>query len=328
MARRISIVMAAYNGLPYLSAQLDSILAQTYGDWRLIVREDCSTDDTAALVDAYCRRDARISRLPSSSNLGANGNFVRLLEEARGAGDDIAFADHDDVWLPHKLELSLKYMLSAEQRLGRQTPILVHGDFETIDGQGRLLCKSYAQQARLLLGGGPEEFFRLLAQPYVFGCASLINSALLEAAWPFPADSEMYDCHLALTAALVGRVEYIAQPLLQHRLHSGNETGKLGSDSWGQRFQRIFGNWQALVDNTALRLHQCRTLARRFAAQDGPGVQAAQELAQAMDRGTWATMRTAARHGFRRQGLPQTMLLYATLMTGAVRKEANFGSDT
>ena len=328
MARRICIVMAAYNGLPYLSAQLDSILAQTYEDWRLLVRDDCSTDGTAALVDGYCRRDARILRLASSSNLGANGNFVRLLEEVRGCGDYIAFADHDDVWLPHKLELSLKYMLSAEQRLGRQTPILVHGDFETMDGQGRLLGESYAQQAHLLIGGGPEEFFRLLAQPYAFGCASLINPALLEAAWPFPADSEMYDCHLALTAALVGRVEYIAQPLLQHRLHSGNETGKLGSDSWGQRFRRIFGAWQAQVDNTALRLHQCRTLARRYAAQDDARVRAAQELVQAMDRGTWAAVRAARRHGFRRQGLPQTLLLYATLMTGAVRKEADLGKET
>ena len=138
----------------------------------------------------------------------------------------------------------------------------------------------------------------------------------------------MYDCHLALTAALVGRVEYIAQPLLQHRLHSGNETGKLGSDSWGQRFRRIFGAWQAQVDNTALRLHQCRTLARRYAAQDDARVRAAQELVQAMDRGTWAAVRAARRHGFRRQGLPQTLLLYATLMTGAVRKEADLGKET
>lgn len=322
----ITIVMAAYNGLPYIQAQLDSILAQTYGNWRLVIREDGSTDATADVLAAYARRDDRITVLPSDGNLGANGNFIRLMSEVRTGSAYLAFADHDDIWLPHKLELCLKYMRSCEQRLGRQTPILVHTDFATIDGEGRRLSDSYAQQAHLLLGGGEQaEFFHLLAQPYAFGCASLLNAALLQAAWPFPKDIEMYDCYLALTAALVGRVEYVAQPTLEHRLHSGNQTGKLGSDSWGQRFHRVFGDWQAQVGNTALRLHQCRLLAERFGDQDTPRVTAARDFVRALDKSPRAAIRFAKRHEFRRQGLLQTLLLYATMRTGAVRQEAQFG---
>ncbi len=67
---KISIIMAAYNVEKYISAAIDSIIAQTFKDWELIICDDCSSDNTVAIVERYCEKDGRIKLIKREQNSG------------------------------------------------------------------------------------------------------------------------------------------------------------------------------------------------------------------------------------------------------------------
>lgn len=82
----VSVLIPAYNGERWLGAALDSALAQTHGDLEILIGDDCSTDGTRAVAEAYAAADPRVRVLPEAGrNLGAPANQVRLHQAARGA---------------------------------------------------------------------------------------------------------------------------------------------------------------------------------------------------------------------------------------------------
>ncbi len=86
----VSILLATYNGADYLPEQLNSLLAQTHTDWRLLVRDDGSTDSTTEILQAYAENDARIEVLHEKGDgKGALSNFQRLLEIAHGRDEPL-----------------------------------------------------------------------------------------------------------------------------------------------------------------------------------------------------------------------------------------------
>ena len=72
----LAILLSTYNGMNYLEEQVSSLLAQTYTDWKLYIRDDASTDNTLALIHELAERDSRIIVMPSSRNLGAKEGFM------------------------------------------------------------------------------------------------------------------------------------------------------------------------------------------------------------------------------------------------------------
>ena len=98
----VTIIMPAYNAEKHIVEAIDSVLAQTYTDWELLVLDDCSTDHTAVVVEDYTRRDKRVHLLRNKVNLGVG--------QTRNCGVDnstaewIAFLDSDDMWEPDKLK--------------------------------------------------------------------------------------------------------------------------------------------------------------------------------------------------------------------------------
>lgn len=100
--KRISVVMATYNGEKYIREQIDSILLQTYPIYELIIQDDGSTDNTCSIVREYLAKDDRIKLYINPSNLGFNKNFRTACQKA--TGDYIAISDQDDIWYPQKLE--------------------------------------------------------------------------------------------------------------------------------------------------------------------------------------------------------------------------------
>lgn len=104
----VSIVMPSYNCERFIAQTIDSVLAQTYPNWELLVTDDCSSDGTCRIVEGYLKIDARIRlfRLPKNSGAAvARNNSIR---EAKGRY--IAFLDSDDLWLPEKLAVQLAFM--------------------------------------------------------------------------------------------------------------------------------------------------------------------------------------------------------------------------
>jgi len=101
--------MPMFNAARYVCEAMDSVRAQTHKDWELIVVDDCSTDNSVALVEQYLAMDSRIRLIRAEKNSGSPAT-------PRNSGIDvavgryIAFLDPDDRWAPAKLELQLSYM--------------------------------------------------------------------------------------------------------------------------------------------------------------------------------------------------------------------------
>jgi len=100
----ISIIMPAYNAEKYIALSIDSVLAQTYPNWELIIVDDGSTDNTASIVKGYVIKDYRIKYIYQKNGKQAKARNNGI---TNAKGYILAFLDSDDVWLPEKLEISL-----------------------------------------------------------------------------------------------------------------------------------------------------------------------------------------------------------------------------
>jgi teichuronic acid biosynthesis glycosyltransferase TuaG len=104
----VSIVTPAYNATRFIGETIRSVLAQTHGNWEMIVVDDCSSDGTCALVEQFVRQDARVRLVRQKSNAGPSAARDTALQAA--SGRYIAFLDSDDLWLSNKLENQLRFM--------------------------------------------------------------------------------------------------------------------------------------------------------------------------------------------------------------------------
>ena len=105
----VSIIMPTYKCGRFISKSIESIQAQTYQNWELIIVDDCSGDGTIDLILDYKKCDDRISIFQNASNSGAAVSRNTALRNAKGRW--IAFLDSDDLWEPTKLEKQIKFMV-------------------------------------------------------------------------------------------------------------------------------------------------------------------------------------------------------------------------
>lgn len=108
MKDMVSIIMPTYKCGRFIKKSIESVLAQTYQNWELIVVDDCSEDGTIGIVLDFKKQDDRISIYQNNSNSGAAVSRNTALRNARGRW--IAFLDSDDLWEPTKLEKQIKFM--------------------------------------------------------------------------------------------------------------------------------------------------------------------------------------------------------------------------
>lgn len=121
----VSIIMPSYNTASYIEESIRSVLNQTYGNWELIVVDDCSTDNTDEVVSNIY--DLRIRLLKNEHNSGAAISRNRALREAKGQW--IAFLDSDDLWNPEKLEKQIAFMK-------KNGYVFSYTNYEEIDADG------------------------------------------------------------------------------------------------------------------------------------------------------------------------------------------------
>lgn len=102
----ISVIMPAYNAEEYLTEAVESVRAQTYTEWELLILDDGSTDGTAEIALKYAKLDSRISYHPNERNMGVAETRNRGFELAKG--EWTAMLDSDDAWHPEKLQKQLR----------------------------------------------------------------------------------------------------------------------------------------------------------------------------------------------------------------------------
>lgn len=106
----VSIIVPVYNVENFITETIDSVLAQTYAQWELLLVEDGSSDNSAEVIAQYIKEkgETRIRLVRQPSNMGAARARNRGLKEAQGRY--IAYLDADDLWMPEKLEKELAFM--------------------------------------------------------------------------------------------------------------------------------------------------------------------------------------------------------------------------
>lgn len=114
MEELISVIVPVYNAERFIEEAMDSVAAQSYPHWELLLVEDGSSDGTVSVIEEYIRRngEARIRLIRQPGNLGAARARNRGLQEA--AGRYIAYLDADDLWVPEKLEKELAFMAQKD----------------------------------------------------------------------------------------------------------------------------------------------------------------------------------------------------------------------
>jgi glycosyltransferase involved in cell wall biosynthesis len=222
MNKDIAILLATYNSERYLSALLDSLFAQTFTEWTLHIRDDGSTDRTLAIIAAYKKQHENIT-LHDDPVLGkgAKRSFMWLLSVSNA--NYYMFCDHDDIWLPKKVETTLNRM----EQLERQHPglaVIVHTDLIVVDEQLSPLSTSFWRYSGIHPKFSSFDFYS--AYNNITGCTMMINSRAKVYAVDMPMFAPMHDLWLAMVVTHhSGIVDFIEEPLILYRQHSRNVIG-------------------------------------------------------------------------------------------------------
>ncbi len=132
MCEKISVITPTYNCGGFIGKTIESVQAQTYENWEMIIVDDCSTDDTKTVVKKYSESDPRIKYYCLKENSGAAVARTTAMEKASGAY--MAFLDSDDLWSKEKLKKQLDFMKSSNANFSCTA-------YEQIDEQGNRLNK-------------------------------------------------------------------------------------------------------------------------------------------------------------------------------------------
>jgi teichuronic acid biosynthesis glycosyltransferase TuaG len=132
----VSIITPAWNAERFLRASIESVRVQTFGDWQMLIADDCSADGTAALVESYAAEDSRVRLIRCKENGGPARARQASLDQADGRY--IAFLDSDDLWLPTKLERQIAFMHAKRAALSYTSFRRVNEDGSTVGRQIRV----------------------------------------------------------------------------------------------------------------------------------------------------------------------------------------------
>jgi rhamnosyltransferase len=220
----VTVVLSAYNGARHIAEQIQSVCGQSFRNWRLVVRDDGSSDETVAIVKELIKKDSRISLIESSSaRLGPTASFAALLETVHANGAERAFlCDQDDFWRPRKMEQQLSLLRADRSRNGGERPLLAHSDPEVVDDSLKLIHPSFAEFQRMSYNEA-DPLETLLIHNAVVGCTVGVNRSLLDFALPIPAGTR-HDWWLALCAAATGGILRSETQVL-YRQHATNVIG-------------------------------------------------------------------------------------------------------
>ncbi len=222
---KVSVIMANYRGAEHLSAAIASVLRQTHADLELIVSDDASPDQSAAIVRDAMAADPRVRLIEAKANVGPSAARNRALEAA--SGDWVAMVDSDDLLHPERIER----LLAAADRLGADIiadDMMLFGD--TVEASGRTLLQPLRLRApmtvttRLYLEASGEDartpplgYLKPMIRRGLIGARRYDESLRI---------GEDYDFVLGLL--LTGaRFMVVPDPMYLYRRHSGSISHRL-----------------------------------------------------------------------------------------------------
>lgn len=200
--KTVSVVMCTYNGEKYLREQINSILAQTYPLYELIIRDDCSTDNTVNILKEYEEKYSFIKVYFNECNRGCNQNFHDTIYQA--SGDYIAISDQDDIWFPTKIEKQMKKII--EEKKDMCFSDIISSSSYTVVQEDNYVPLPFTAEC-------------LLFRDTIPGHSMLIRREFLETLCDWSGMTFYYDWWLAMNAALLDSIVKYEEPLVWHRIH-------------------------------------------------------------------------------------------------------------
>ena len=219
MDEKIDILMATYNGEKYIEEQINSILNQTYTNFRLVICDDCSTDNTYKLLKKIASDDDRIVIYKNEKNLGYIKNFEKLLGMVES--EYFMLSDQDDIWYETRIEESFSI-------LKKENADLVFTDLEVVDEELNTKNISFNK----LMGYYKKilkctDYNMVYLYNIVTGCTILSKSKYLSNILPLPDNKNLiHDHYIPLVISLYGgKIKYLNKPTIKYRQHTNNQVG-------------------------------------------------------------------------------------------------------
>jgi len=269
MNERVDIVMATYNGMPYIREQLQSILWQDYPQFRLLIHDDGSTDGTVEEIRKVAERypDKVFFIEDGITFKDAKKNFEHLLKMTDA--DYIFLADQDDVWLPSKVSAMVSSLRDMELLNGKEFPVLVYSGYFTVNARNSPIFFDRYKDVQTWYSNISLEM--LFVGGRVPGCAMAFNRALLQIALPMPEEMKWHDYWLTLVACSCGKLFHVPLTTTLYRIHGRNTIGvkeKLTLFNRMKRWIHQMSNVVSDIENEAeqAKIH-ANTLLRRLQAQ-------------------------------------------------------------
>lgn len=205
---KVSIAMATYNGEEHLQAQLDSFVAQTRQPDELVVTDDCSTDDTPAILKSFAASAPfKVIYDRNPRTYGYAGNFNQAL--LKTTGDLVFLSDQDDVWFPEKLE-RIAAITAEDPRA-----LVVMNDAALTDAD--LSDTGLTKLGQINSAG-------LMESAFVMGCCAAVKRDLLDLCLPVPYEFWAHDSWIVQIAEQMGRRRIVGEVLQYYRRHGANQS--------------------------------------------------------------------------------------------------------
>lgn len=219
--KEVAILLATYNGGEFIEQQIDSILKQSYSDWKLFIHDDGSDDHTMSILNKFIQSyPDKIFYIEGSSTGSAKSNFFFLTKNVNS--DYYMFCDQDDFWLEDKIEITLNRMNEISED---NVPCLVFTDLKVVDANLNIISNKMSVYQRL--NCEDNSINKRTVQNVVTGCTMMINRTLRDLM--IKPNSEdgiiMHDWWAAMIAAQFGKISYINKSTILYRQHGKNSVG-------------------------------------------------------------------------------------------------------
>src|SRR3954468_18769106 len=250
----VDIGMPTRGGSRWVTEALDSIVAQTFSSWRLVVSENGpGSPEFAAMLAPYLA-DERITHYVTGRDLGAAGNHTYLT--SHGDAPYVGLLHDDDRWEPEFLARRVAF-LDAHPACG-----LVFGRWATIDGEGARIDESACPLAEG--EHDPETMIPIFLRAYPVGMTSLlVRRSAYELAGPW-ADMPWMDVEMWFRVAARLPTGYLDVLDSEWRRHDAQWSAQVGR--WGETLSRVYGRFEDTLDATPS-LHVDREPLRELQAQ-------------------------------------------------------------
>lgn len=233
--KNIVVLLATYNGKNYLRQQLDSLLNQTFDNFRIVVHDDGSTDGTIDILNEYRDNNPeKIELLHGQSCGSAKANFLWMLKKEEA--DVYFFCDQDDVWHETKIEKSLKALGDLSE------PACVFSDMWVVDENLNEISDSFIRY----IGREPGNtaYTQILIDNPAAGCTMCFNRALRDLTVELlpKLDLEnipMHDALVLALASITGEVKAIDEPLVYYRQTGNNIMGAVTESDSDKRNRNV-----------------------------------------------------------------------------------------